>query len=95
MVLGLVRRDRIRLPGYGEARFDLAIPELCWAIEVDLNPTHCETIGIALDAHRNDVAAAIGWSTTHITKAHHARRTNETIAEISTLHTQLRLRSAC
>ena len=94
-VHGLVRQHCIHLPGYGEARFDLAIPELCWAIEVDLHPTHRETIGIASDAHRDHAAAVIGWNTTRITKAHCTRRFNETIAEISTLHTQFRLRSAC
>jgi very-short-patch-repair endonuclease len=92
-VHGLVRQHDIELPDYGKARFDLAIPELCWAVEVDLHPTHRETIGIASDARRDRAATAIGWNTTRITKAHYERRFNETIAEISALHTQLRLRS--
>lgn len=93
-VRGLVRQHDIQLPGYGEARFDLAMPELCWAIEVDLHPTHRETIGIASDTRRDLAAAAIGWTTTRITKPQYDRQFNETIAEISSLHSRLRRRAA-
>ncbi len=45
-VRGLVRQHCIQLPGHGDVRFDLAVPELRWAIEVDLHPRHRETMGI-------------------------------------------------
>ncbi len=93
-VRGLVRQHRVQLPGYGEARFDLAIPHLRWAIEVDLHPRHRETAGIAADAARDRAASTIGWITTRITKAQYEDRFNETIAEIRSLHSQLLLRAA-
>jgi hypothetical protein len=93
-VRGLVRQHRLRLPGYGEARFDLAIPELRWAIEVDLHPRHRETLGAASDAARDRAASAVGWITTRITKEQYDGRFNETIADVASLHSQLRLRVA-
>ena len=89
-VAGLVRQHRIDLPGHGEARFDLAIPELRWAIEVDLHPRHRETIGIAADARRDRAARTVGWITTRITKAQYDERFHETIAETASLHADLR-----
>jgi very-short-patch-repair endonuclease len=90
----LVRQHRIQLPDHGEARFDLAIPELRWAIEVDLHPRHRETLGAASDAHRDRAAAAAGWITTRITAEQYSGRFNETIAEIVSLHFELRRRVA-
>jgi hypothetical protein len=65
-VHGLQRQWEISLPGYGPARFDLAVPQLRWAIEVDVHPTHRQTLGAASD-HRRDLAArSIGWFTSRI-----------------------------
>lgn len=93
-VRGLVRQHRVRLPGYGEARFDLAVPELRWAIEIDLHPRHRETVGAASDAARDRAASAAGWLTTRITKDQYDTRFNETIANIVALHMELRRRVA-
>lgn len=93
-VRGLVRQHRVRLHGYGEARFDLAVPELRWAIEIDLHPRHRETLGAASDEARDRSAVAAGWITTRITEAQYDGRFNETIADIGALHSQLRLRAA-
>lgn len=66
-VRGLVRQFEIDLPDYGRARFDLAVPELRWAIEVDVHPTHREAVGIASD-HQRDVAAdRLGWLVNRVT----------------------------
>ncbi|MGI9644772.1 MAG: hypothetical protein ACR2O6_05615 [Ilumatobacteraceae bacterium] len=65
-VTGLVRQYAIDLPGYGRARFDLAVPALEWAIEVDVHPTHRETAGRDRDAARDQAAAAIGWSVSRV-----------------------------
>ena len=60
-IRGLVRQHWIDLPGYGPARFDLAIPRLRWAIEIDVFPTHQETAGRLRDAERDRAALAIDW----------------------------------
>ncbi|MFN3255820.1 MAG: type IV toxin-antitoxin system AbiEi family antitoxin domain-containing protein [Ilumatobacter sp.] len=65
-ISGLERQYSIDLPGYGPARFDLAVPSLCWAIEIDLFPTHRETIGRRADEHRDRCAATVGWSVTRL-----------------------------
>ena len=93
-VRGLVRQFRTELPGYGGARFDLAVPELRWAIEVDLHPAHRESMGSTSDRRRDHAAAAIGWSTSRIDDEAYAHRFNETIAELAALHTRRRLRAA-
>jgi hypothetical protein len=93
-VHGLVRQFLIELPAYGGARFDLAVPELRWAIEVDLHPVHRESMGSASDQLRDRAAAAIGWSTSRIDADAYAHRFNETIAGLAALHTRRRLRAA-
>ncbi len=93
-VRGLVRQHRISLPGHGEARFDLAVPDLRWAIEVDLHPRHRETLGMVADGRRDRAAGTIGWTTTRITKTQYDDRFNETIAETASFYGQLRRRLA-
>ena len=93
-VRGLVRQFRTELPGYGGARFDLAVPELRWAIEIDLHPVHRDLMGITSDRRRYDAAAAIGWSTSRIDDDAYAYRFNETIAELAAIHTRRRFRAA-
>lgn len=58
---GLTRQYWIDLPGYGPARFDLAVPRLRWAIEIDVFPTHRETAGRRRDAARDRAAREIHW----------------------------------
>lgn len=62
-VRGLVRQHELVIPGYGPARFDLAVPRLLWAIEVDIFPTHDQTLGQARDRRRDAAAALAGWTT--------------------------------
>ena len=93
-VRGLVRQHRVHLPDHGDVRFDLAIPELRWAIEVDLHPRHRETLGIASDTRRDRAASTSGWTTSRITKTQYDDRFNETIAELAAIHSHLRLRLA-
>ncbi len=68
-VVGLVRQYRIDLPGYGPARFDLAVPSVRLAIEVDLHPTHSETDGRRRDAARDVAAGRIGWAVERVVDA--------------------------
>jgi len=88
---GLVRQHRLKLPGHGLARFDLAVPDLSWAIEVDLHPVHREQMGIAADARRDRAAEAIGWFTSRIDEEAYVHRFHQTIAELVALGAQLRL----
>ncbi len=60
-VRGLQRQFRIDLPGYGPARFDLAVPDVRLAIEVDLYPTHFETNGRRRDSARDLAAQRLDW----------------------------------
>lgn len=93
-IRGLVRQHPVQLPGYGEARFDLAVPELRWAIEIDVHPRHRETLGVASDQARDRAAATIGWVTTRITKEQYDTRFHETMADIIEFHSELRCRAA-
>ena len=68
-IRGLVRQYEIDIPGYGPARFDLAIPRRRLAIEIDIFPTHDETIGRLRDRRRDVAASAIGWTTTRLDRS--------------------------
>jgi hypothetical protein len=61
-VRGLERQVWRQLPGWGRARFDIAIPQLQWALEVDVHPDH-GLEGGAADKRRDRCARAIGWET--------------------------------
>jgi very-short-patch-repair endonuclease len=65
-VRGMVRQHPVTLPGYGHARFDLAIPSLRWAIELDIHPRHGETAGRVADRARDRAATSAGWLVTRI-----------------------------
>jgi hypothetical protein len=78
-VVGLVRQFEIDLPGYGHARFDLAIPELRWAIEVDVHPRHLETGGVLADRRRDTAARSVGWDTSRIDRDRYEHHFNESI----------------
>ena len=60
-VHGLVRQHAISLPGYGWARFDMAIPAIRWELEVDLHPEHRSAEGVARDNARDAAAMSLGW----------------------------------
>src|SRR6056297_1803785 len=60
-LVGLERQHRIDLPGYGPARFDLAVPSIRLAIEIDLHPTHAESAGRERDVARDAAAARLDW----------------------------------
>lgn len=65
-VRGLQRQFRIDLPGYGPARFDLAVPDVRLAIEVDLHPTHHETNGRQRDETRDRAAGIVDWQVARV-----------------------------
>ncbi len=65
-VKGLERQYRIDLPGYGPARFDLAVPDVRLAIEVDIHPTHFDTNGQRRDGARDLAARGIDWQVARV-----------------------------
>jgi hypothetical protein len=81
-VHGLVRQYKVDLPGYGLARFDLAIPHLRMAFEVDVHPEHASTGGRGRDARRDRAASNSAWATTRITAEEYVRCLPTRIAEI-------------
>ena len=58
---GLVRQYPLTVPGYGRLRFDLAIPERRWALEIDAHPSHHSLEGAARDKFRDRCCAEIDW----------------------------------
>ena len=61
-VVELVRQHWVELPAHGRARFDLAVPDLRWALEVDVHPDHRSIAGASRDNRRDAAADAAGWS---------------------------------
>lgn len=90
-VRGLVRQHSIELPGYGRARFDLAVPELQWAIEVDVFPTHQETAGRRSDEQRDLAALGLGWRVTRLDEAKLGAALDSTIADLIGLYENLKV----
>jgi hypothetical protein len=89
-VEGLVRQLSIELPGFGTARFDLAVPALRWAIEVDVHPRHMETFGAISDGRRDAAARSIGWRTSRITRDDYEHWLDARVGELTTLYRDLR-----
>jgi len=85
-IRGLVRQHEIVLPRYGRARFDLAVPELRWAIEVDVHPRHLETAGAASDAHRDECAALADWHTSRVSRHAYLHDFDRSIERLLTEH---------
>jgi very-short-patch-repair endonuclease len=81
-VVGLERQFAVDLPGYGHARFDLALPSQLWALEVDVFPTHSEMLGRERDRRRDEAAAIVGWTVRRISATQYERHFDRTIADI-------------
>ncbi len=90
-VVGLVRQYPIDLPGYGLARFDLAVPEIRWALEVDVFPSHGEMLGIESDRRRDEAARRLGWVVDRIDRDDYE---NNLVASITRAVSQYRRRRA-
>ena len=86
-VRDMVRQFPTVLPGYGPARFDVSIPEIRWAFEADLYPSHWTPDGIARDQARDAAAAAAGWVTrrggpVRLNRQNRAATIDDAVAEI-------------
>jgi hypothetical protein len=81
-VRDLRRQFRVVVPGYGPARFDGAIPELWWAVEVDVHPEHATGEGTAKDKVRDRKARAAGWEIERVSDIDLTLRFDETIHDL-------------
>jgi very-short-patch-repair endonuclease len=84
-LFGLERQYRIDLAGFGPARFDLAVPRVSLAIEVDMFPTHRESDGRRRDEWRDEAAVAAGWSVERLGEADLGGRLPATVQRIVAL----------
>lgn len=75
VLLGLQRRgvpvvpqvQLLELPNGSHVRIDLAVPDVRWAVEVDVHPTHLHLIGTTRDKQRDRQLHLIGWQVERIT----------------------------
>jgi len=78
----LERQFSLDLPGYGPARFDLAVPDINWAIEVDVHPTHEDVSGAGSDRQRDVGAVALGWLVTRVSRDRYNGWFDEVVADL-------------
>jgi hypothetical protein len=93
-VRGLVRQYELDIPDYGPARFDLAVPSMRWAIEIDVFPTHDETIGRLRDHRRDAAAVNSGWVTTRLSRLEYEGDLDGWIERTASLYRTLLRQSA-
>lgn len=91
-VRGLRRQHPIVLPEYGPARFDLAVPAIQWAIEVDIHPTHRESAGIDSDERRDRSATNIGWLVSRVPEHAFREAFKQTVSELHAIYVERSLR---
>lgn len=85
----LVRQHPVDLPNFGPAQFDLAVPRLLWAIEVDVHPTHEETAGLGRDEDRDDAAESVGWTVSRVSARDYDRNLDRRLDELAEVYTRL------
>jgi len=93
-VTGLVRQFAVDLPGYGHARFDLAVPEIRWALEVDVFPSHLETVGAEADRRRDEAARRIDWTVTRISRDDYEHQLVNSVERAASEYRRIRQHSA-
>jgi very-short-patch-repair endonuclease len=81
-VAGLERQWHVDLPGYGPARFDIALPVAWWALEIDVHPEHRTVDGAARDNRRDAAAVAVGWAVRRVAEAHLTEEFEATIDSV-------------
>jgi very-short-patch-repair endonuclease len=60
-VVGLEGQVKGTFPGYGNVRFDMAIPSIQWVLEVDVHPEHRTVEGQTGDYRRDRRTRRSGW----------------------------------
>lgn len=59
--------DRLQLPNGRSIRIDLAVPQIRWAIEIDVHGDHCLLEGGTNDRRRDRQCHRIGWQVERVT----------------------------
>ena len=85
-IIGISRQHPVVLPGYGQAYFDLAVPRLRLAIELDVHPTHVETAGAMSDRRRDRAASAIGWHVHRVSRTDYEASFDRSVSEVVELY---------
>ncbi|MET0910501.1 MAG: hypothetical protein ABWZ99_13635 [Ilumatobacteraceae bacterium] len=88
-VSGLSRQYPIVLPGFGQAFFDLAVPRLRLAIELDIHPTHTETMGALADLRRDQAASSIGWRVRRVSRNEYEHFFDRAVSEVVDVYDEL------
>jgi len=70
------------LPGYGNVRFDFAIPALWMVIEVDVHPEHRTLEGRAGDCRRDRKSRRVGWAIERVAEAELTTDFDGTISDL-------------
>ncbi len=73
---GLLRRGvpvvpqvaSLQLPNGRSVRIDMAVPDLRWAVEVDVHPHHLDLVGTTRDKRRDRQLHLIGWQVERVTR---------------------------
>lgn len=58
----------LELPNGRRIRFDMAVPDRRWAVEVDVHPGHSQPLGIAGDKQRDRWCHRIDWQVERVTE---------------------------
>lgn len=59
---------RLDLPNGQVIRFDMAVPERRWAVEIDVHPSHTRPMGISNDKRRDRWCHRIDWQVERVTE---------------------------
>ena len=82
------------VPGYGPARFDMAVPALQWVLEVDVHPEHRTLGGQRNDHSRDRKSKRIGWQTDRVGESELRAAFDETLDDVAASVAQRRVEVA-
>lgn len=63
-----LQAGELSVPGGGRVRFDMAVPMVRWAVEVDVHPEHVSLRGTSNDKRRDRWCHRIDWQVDRITE---------------------------
>ncbi len=74
----------LQLPNGSSIRIDMAVPEVRWAVEVDVHPDHLDLVGTTRDKRRDRQLHLIGWQVERVTRLDllDLRRTLDELVEL-------------
>jgi hypothetical protein len=59
---------QLSLPNGRSIRFDMAVPDRRWAVEIDVHPSHVRPVGISNDKRRDRWCHRIDWQVERVTE---------------------------